>query len=176
MPNPDDVSESFAQLLAGNDESLVQDVYDRIADEYDWSMLDFLPEVNSPLRIVGDVIQANFFIGESGFYTLLISHLIDLKSVPNSFDAIGARAAAQTIRNVYATLPDSVLSSPPETRYELVNRSDFSNDHLFRSSVDGSGEAGYFDHRPEPWDFAAKYIREHAIDFADFFAATERHL
>jgi len=170
MASPDEVSKRFAALLAGDDESLVQDVYERIIDVYHWSAIDDLPDVGSPFRIVGDVVEADFQIGEAGFYTLIASHLVDLKSIPGSFDAVGAHDAAKTVRTVFASLPDSVLSSPPETRYDMVNEDDFPR----FSAKDGSLYYGYFDHDPKPWPLTAKYIRANAAVFAKFFAETER--
>jgi hypothetical protein len=180
MASPEEVSKRFAALLAGDDPDLVQDVYERMTGPYDWSEFDELPDVGSPFRIVGDVVEADFLIGEAGFYTLVASHLVDLDSIPDSFDAIGARDAAETIRAVFASLPNSVLSSHPDTRYDLVNEDDFISGsgryaHVSRTfdSEDGSGDDGYFDHKPEPWPLLAKYIRENAAVFARFFAETE---
>jgi len=167
MTTPAEISETFAALLAKDDESLVQEVYEWIHDVYDWTDGDDLPELGSHARIVGDVAEADFLIGEAGFYSLLTAPNMDeIESVPDAFDAIGGHEAAQTIRDVFATVRDPVLSSPSETRALLVDESDFSSDFV------DSAENSYFEHEPQPRPLLARYIRKHAVSFAEFFAAT----
>jgi hypothetical protein len=149
--------------MAADDQTLIEEVHEQVTHVYFWSILDDLPPVGSHVRIAGDVAEADFLIGEGGFCTLIASdRMADLMSIPGSFEAIGARDAGQTIRKVLATIPDSILTGPPEARFELLDQSDF----------DISDAATYFRHEPQALPLLAKYIREHAASFAKFLAET----
>lgn len=156
-------------LLDGNDQSLVEGVYEAITNFYDWSVEDDLPAAGTPVRVVGDVIEADFQIGEGGFHQLVTSHIADLTTILESYEAVGAVKAADTIRTVFARYPDSMISSDSETRYDLIERLGLHQ----HDEPDRELSTEYFRHAPQPWDFLAGYIRSHPVAFKEVFPVTD---
>ncbi len=113
-----EIPDKLTQLLTGNDENLVYGVWELINDQYEWYMEDHLPELGNPLRVIGDIQEADFHIGEVGMYYLLIGETADLTSIPGSFDAVGAFEVAELIRKTYSTVPEELI----QKRFQRVRQ------------------------------------------------------
>ncbi|QDT47135.1 hypothetical protein Pan258_11660 [Symmachiella dynata] len=119
-----EIPDKLMQLLAGNDENLVYGVWELINDQYAWYWEKKLPDLGSPLRVIGDIQEADFHIGEAGMYCLLTGETADLTSIPGSFDAVGAFEAAELIRKTYSTVPEELIKSDSSVRQEAIPEPD----------------------------------------------------
>ena len=164
MNTPNDISPRFAKLLTQKDDVLVSAVSESLFYEFEWSDPDSLPDPDSPLRIAGDVAETDFLISNGGFPDLVFTDRIAVfRSIPQSFDEVGAESAAQALRAFLSALPTPVLQCAPELRHTLIDS----------SAIPGGPDdnwLGYFSQEPEPYRLLAKYIRLHPTVFAAQFS------
>ncbi len=158
------VPNELTELLAKSDE----EVFYGIGERFDLYLPDY--DVGSPVRVIGDVLEADFCIGEAGMHYLLTSEHEDLTSIPGSYETIGASAAAKTIRRAFSKVPEEVIRSTPGERREAIPMPEA------RDPIGGGGEltlAYLLQHQESVIKSLAHYIREHHESLVSLFEVEE---
>ncbi len=157
------------EVLASDDSTVVYEMWDRITGVYDWHIPE-LPERGSCAHVVGDVVEADFHIGEAGFYALFTAETFDLTTIPDSYAAIGATETANLIREAFASLPASILCLPPVDRRKGIPRADT----FAPTGFAGDLSLAYCgDHHDNVVRRLAQYCRDNRIHFEPLFKEIE---